>query len=100
MAAYPDLDRAATGVGYRQVTTLILSLCAGVTKRCVETEETALAHSPDFRDARLMQLHVMFVTVIVLGVCTYLEFTLTFGGTSYNERKFLVTGLHNSRISD
>jgi hypothetical protein len=53
------LDRAATGVGYRKVTTLILPLCAAVAKLCVETEKTTLTLSPDFRDARLVQRHMI-----------------------------------------
>jgi len=53
------LDRAATGVGYRKVTTLILPLYADVAKLCVETEKSALVHLPDYRDARIVQHHVM-----------------------------------------
>ena len=93
------LDRAATGVGCRKVTTLILSLCSDVAKLCVETEKNALARSPDFRDARLMQHHMM-LTGFLRSICAYLESTVTFISTDHNERIFVVIGLYNLRISE
>jgi hypothetical protein len=95
------LNRAAPAVGYRQVTTLILPMCADVANRFVETEKSAVAHSPDFRDARLMQHHMTLVTIILRSICTYLESTVTFGSTDYpNEYLWLQACITEQYLSN
>jgi hypothetical protein len=94
-------NRTAPGVGYRQVTTLISPLCADVWNRCIETEKIAVVHTTDFRDARLMQHHVMLVTVILRSICTYLQSTATFGSTDYpNEYLWLQACIVAGSIPD